>query len=101
MVTQGEWYCLSGCFFGLFCIATGPTYTFTKMVTTIKSIIASQVLSQCPQEKKELWEGEFWTDEYLASTVGKHGDEDMISNYVKNQGQKYTKFHTDHQLALF
>ena len=25
---------------------------------------------------------------YLVSTVGKHGDEDMIGRYVKNQGQE-------------
>lgn len=37
--------------------------------------------------KKQLWGGEFWTEGYFVSTVGKHGDEDMIANYVKKQGQ--------------
>ena len=45
--------------------------------------------------------GEFWSDGYFASTVGKHGDEELISRYVKNQGKQYEKWHADHQLALF
>jgi len=38
--------------------------------------------------KKKLWSGEFWSDGYFASTVGKHGDEAMIGKYVKGQGGK-------------
>ena len=45
--------------------------------------------------------GEFWTDGYFVSTVGKHGDENMIANYVKKQGQEYQKLHESRQLALF
>lgn len=39
--------------------------------------------------------GEFWTDGYFVSKVGKHGDEDMISRYVKGQGKQgeYKKLH--------
>ncbi|VAW84660.1 hypothetical protein MNBD_GAMMA16-652 [hydrothermal vent metagenome] len=47
-----------------------------------------------------VWGGEFWTDGYFASTVEKHGNENMIGKYVKDQGQKYTKLHTNHQLKL-
>ena len=65
------------------------TYSVTKIVTTVKSIIARGVFRECPEVKKELWGGEFWTDGYFASTVSKHGDENMISNYVKNQGRAY------------
>jgi len=36
--------------------------------------------------KKKLWAGEFWSDGFFVSTVGKHGNEDVISNYVKGQG---------------
>ena len=35
-------------------------------------------------EKNSYWGGEFWTDGYFTSTVGKHGDEQIISNYVTN-----------------
>lgn len=51
--------------------------------------------------KKKLLGGEFWSDGYFASTVGKHGDESMIANYVKGQGKDYRKLHNDHQLTLF
>jgi hypothetical protein len=48
----------------------------------------------------ENWDGEFWTDGYFASTVGKHGDEQMIGKYLQNQGNTYQKLHADYQLAL-
>ena len=51
--------------------------------------------------KRQLWGGEFWTDGYYASTVGKHGDEHTISNYVKNQAGDYKKLHEDRQLGFF
>ena len=51
--------------------------------------------------KKQLWGGEFWSDAYFASTVGKHGDEEMIKRSVQNQGNEYTKLHDDRQLSMF
>ena len=84
-----------------FLVQLVSTYSVTKIVTTVKSIIARGVFRECPEVKKELWGGEFWTDGYFASTVSKHGDENMISNYVKNQGKKYNKLYSDNQLALF
>lgn len=45
--------------------------------------------------------GEFWTDGYFASSVGKHGDENKIAKYVKEQGQEYEMLHKDRQLTLF
>jgi len=51
--------------------------------------------------KKKLWGGEFWTDGYYASTVGKHGNENTISDYVKKQGGEYQKLYEDRQLSLF
>ncbi|MBS0236052.1 MAG: IS200/IS605 family transposase [Proteobacteria bacterium] len=64
-----------------------PTYSVTKLVTLIKSITAREIFRRCPQVKKQLWGGEFWSDGYFASTVGKHGDEGKIARYVKAQGQ--------------
>ena len=46
-------------------------------------------------------EPEFWTDGSLASTVGRHANEVMVSDYVKKQGQDYQKLHENRQLALF
>ncbi|HBR80083.1 TPA: IS200/IS605 family transposase, partial [Candidatus Uhrbacteria bacterium] len=76
-----------------FLVQSIPTYSVTKLVTIIKSITVREVFGHCPQVKKQLWGGEFWTDGYFASTVGKHGNEDTISNYVKKQGQEYQKLY--------
>ena len=67
----------------------------------VKSLTAIEVFQSCPEVKKQLWGGEFWTDGYFASSVGKHGNEDMIAHYVKNQGKEYKNLHHNHQLALF
>jgi REP element-mobilizing transposase RayT len=69
-----------------FLVQSVPSYSPTKIVTTIKSIIAREVLPKHPEIKKRLWGGEFWSDGYYISTVSKHGDENVIANYVKLQG---------------
>ena len=84
-----------------FLVQSVPTYCVTKIVTMIKSVTARHIFSNCPQVKKKLWGGEFWTDGYFASTVGKHGDENMIAKYVKNQGGEYKTMHKGQQLVLF
>jgi len=76
-------------------------YSVTKLVKMIKSLTAKEVFQRCPHVKQKLWGGEFWSDGYFASTVGKHGDEGMIAKYVKNQGNEYLKLHRDEQLTLF
>jgi putative transposase len=67
----------------------------------IKSLTAREIFKSCPQVKKQLWGGEFWSDGYSVSTVGKHGNEDMIKNYVKKQGKEYSKLHENFQLSIF
>ena len=82
-------------------VQTVPTYSVTKIVTMIKSLTAREIFRRCPHVKKQLWGGEFCSDGYFASTVGKHGDEGVIANYVKNQGKEYQVLHKNHQLTLF
>ena len=84
-----------------FLVQSVPTYSVKKLVQAIKSLTARELFKRCPWVKKKLWGGEFWSDGYFASTVGKHGDEAMIGQYVKNQGGEYQKLYSDHQLALF
>jgi REP element-mobilizing transposase RayT len=84
-----------------FLVQSVPRYSVTKIVTMIKSITAKEIFKRCPQVKKKLWDGEFWTDGYFASTVGKHGNEATIGMYVKNQGNEYQKLHSDSQMGLF
>ena len=84
-----------------FLVQSVPTYPVSKLVTIIKSLTAREIFRRCPQVKQQLWGGEFWTEGYFASTVGKHGNEDMIGKYVKSQGDKYQQLHESHQLAFF
>ncbi len=78
-----------------FLVQSVPTYSVTKLVTMIKSLTAREVFKRGPQVKQKLWGGEFWSDGYFASTVGRQGEEEMIGSYVKNQGKEYLKLHRD------
>ena len=85
-----------------FLVQSVPKYSPTKIVRTIKSITAREIFCRIPAVKKKLWGGEFWTNGYYISSVGKKGNESVIQNYVKKQGEKieYQKLHED-QLRLF
>ena len=84
-----------------FLVQSVPTYSVSKIVKLIKSITAREVFRLCPHVKKDLWGGEFWSNGYFASSVGKHGNENTVKNYVKGQGLEYQKLHDDKQLTLF
>ena len=90
-----------------FLIQSVPTYSPTKIVTKVKSITAREIFSKVPSVKEQLWGGEFWTDGYFVSTVGEHANEDVIRQYIKNQGKsgKYKQLHKKKviykQLTLF
>ena len=71
-----------------FLIQSVPAYSPKKIIQIVKSIIAREVFAKCPQVKKKLWGGEFWTDGYYVATVSEHGNEQIISRYVKEQGQE-------------
>ena len=47
--------------------------------------------------------GEFWGKGYFVNTVGQHGTEKRIAEYVKNQGleKDYKKLHSNYQLTMF
>ena len=90
-----------------FLIQSVPTYSPTKIVTKVKSITAREIFSKVPSVKEQLWGGEFWSDGYFVSTVGEHATEDVIRQYIKNQGKsgKYKQLHKKKviykQLTLF
>ena len=85
-----------------FLVQSVPTYSPQRVVQTIKSITAREILRACPEVKKKLWGGEFWTDGYFISTVGKHGNESVIKQYIQNQGAEshYEQLY-EGQLNLF
>ena len=89
-----------------FLVQSVPTYSPKKIVQRIKSITAREVFRLVPSVKKQLWGGEFWTDGYFVSTVGKHGDEGVITSYVQRQGKAadYKRLHQEEcsdQLTLW
>jgi len=86
-----------------FLIQSVPSYSVTKIVTMVKSILAREVFKRCPEVKRQLWGGEFWGKGYFVNTVGKHGTENVIAKYVKEQGmeKEYKTLKNSHQLKLF
>ena len=80
-----------------FLVQSVPKYSPTKIVRTIKSITAKEIFRQMPEVRKQMWGGEFWSDGYFISTVGSHGTEEMLKQYVKNQGKSSESI----QLRLF
>ena len=78
-----------------------PTYSVTRLVTIIESLTAREICRRCPQVKRQPWGGEFWTDGYFASPVGRQGTERTIGDYVQKPGGAYRQLHEDRQLALF
>ena len=83
-----------------FLVQSVPTYSPTEIVTKIKSITAREVFRLHKEVKKKLWGGEFWTDGYYVSTVGRNAGEEVIKEYVKNQGEEidYQQLHFQKEL---
>ena len=87
-----------------FLLQSVPTYSPTQLVKMIKSLTAREIFRRVPTVKKQLWGGEFWSKGYFISTVGRHGSEEVIRQYVRKQGleKTYTKLHSQNiQLDLF
>ena len=68
-----------------FLIQSVPSYSPMQIVKIVKSITAREVFARCPEVKKKLWGGNFWSSGYYVATVSEHGNEDVIANYVKNR----------------
>ncbi len=78
-----------------FLVQSVPKYSPTRIVQTVKSVTAREVFALVPEVKKKLWGGEFWGEGYFVNTVGQHGSEKVIAEYVKRQGQvsNYRQLH--------
>jgi putative transposase len=87
-----------------FLIQSVRNYSVTKMVRTVKSIVAREVFEKVPEVKKKLWGGEFWGKGYFINTVGQYRSEKVIAEYVAKQGgnKNYKQLHKGQlQLDLF
>lgn len=86
-----------------FLIQTIPKLSPSQVIKVVKSITAKEVFKRCLEVKQKLWGGEFWSDGFYVSTVGQHGSEKTIQEYVKNQGKEkeYTQLLQQEQLNFF
>jgi len=78
-----------------FLIQTAPSYSPSRVVQIVKSVVAREVFVQAPEVKQKLWGGAFWGEGYFVNTVGQHGSERVIAAYVQGQGGKsdYRQLH--------
>ncbi len=85
-----------------FLIQSVPTLSPTRLVTLIKSLTAREVFAHVPEIKDWLWGGSFWSSGYFVNSVSRHGSEDTIRRYVRDQGieEEYNALHVG-QLSLF
>jgi putative transposase len=83
-----------------FLVQSVPMLSPKRIVQIIKSITAREIFRACPEVKKHLWGGEFWSNGYFVSTVGQHGNEATIKKYIQDQGAEYKQLHKE-QLKLF
>ena len=76
-----------------FLVQSVPMMLPKNIVQTIKSITAREIFKKHPEIKKMLWGGNFWTSGYYMNTVGLYANEEVIRNYVKQQGKNYKQIH--------
>ncbi|RGB57704.1 IS200/IS605 family transposase [Absiella sp. AM54-8XD] len=80
-----------------------PRLSAAQIIKTVKNITAKEIYKRFPEVKEKLWGGQFWSDGYYVSTVGQHGNEKVIQEYVKKQGteKEYEQLLKQEQLDLF
>ncbi|PKG43679.1 IS200/IS605 family transposase [Psychroflexus sp. MES1-P1E] len=87
-----------------FLVQSVSKMSVSKMVRTIKSIIAREMFHLHPEIKSLLWGGSFWISRFYANTVGLYAVKEVIQKYVQNQSkekeEEYKKIHSG-QLKLF
>ena len=69
-----------------FLIQSVPSKRPQEIIRVVKSITAKRVFAEHPEVKKKLWGGEFWSDGYFVTSIGKNTNEAVIQKYVKQQG---------------
>ena len=69
-------------------VQSTPTHSPAEIVKVIKSVTARRIFAEHPEVKKMLWGGEFWSDGYFVASVGRFTSENVIAEYVKNQGRE-------------
>jgi len=68
-----------------------PSQRPDQIVRTIKSITARKLFKKHPSLKKILWGGSLWAVGYYWATVGEGQSNEVMREYVSNQGSKEEK----------
>lgn len=71
-----------------FLVQSVPSYRPTKIVQIIKSRTAREIFPRVPTVTKRLWGGAFWSKGSFISTVGRHGNEAVSREDVRQQGSE-------------
>jgi hypothetical protein len=94
----GDWHGSRSCaFFGAKCTDVSRD----EVGGDDKEHHGAEGVSSLPEGEEAVMGRGVLTDGYSAGTVGKHGDEQRIGQYVKKQRKAYQQLHRDNQLALF
>ena len=83
-----------------FLVQSVPTMAPTEIVKIIKGVTSREIFRLHPEVRRQLWGGNLWSAGYFVGTVGKHGNESQVKNYVREQGQEYTQMHRG-QITMF
>ena len=54
----------------------------------IAILYARRIFAEHPEARQCLAGGEFWTNGYFVATVGRNANENVIAEYVRNQGKQ-------------
>ena len=71
-----------------FLIQSIPTSNASQIIKIVKSITAKEILKRHEEIKEKLWGGKFWSSGYYVNTVSRHGNEEVIARYVREQGKE-------------
>ena len=71
-----------------FLILSLPNYSPLEIITTVKAIIESRISVGYPELNRLLGDEPLWSDDFLVNTVDKYDYEQVIQEYVKNQGKQ-------------
>lgn len=83
-----------------FLVQSVPVMEPRRIVQIIKSVTGREIMGRHKEVKAMLWGGAFWTSGYYVNTVGAHGNEEALKEYVANQGQQYRRVYRG-QIQLF
>lgn len=70
-----------------FLIQSTPIHSPTEIIKIVKSITAERIFAEHPEVKMKLWGGNFWSEGYFVATVSRFTSENVIAEYVRNQGE--------------